>query len=327
MLHTTASFFVAINCTLPLPMLLFMMKRILTVLILTATTTLAFSQEQKSMLLYPKGVPNSKAAPANYAERNDELWIFKVTNPTITPYLPAKGTANGTAVIICPGGAYAGLASGHEGIDIAREFNKIGVTAFVLKYRLPSDSIMVDKTIGPLQDAQRAIQIVRQDAAKWGINLNRIGIIGFSAGGHLAATEGTHFDKVVIDNPNNISVRPDFMMLIYPVISFGEKAHVGSRENLIGKNATQQQADLYSNDKQVTASTPPTFIVHAEDDDVVPVENALLMYEALLKNKVKAEMHLFPAGGHGFGLVNSKSKGLWFNWAKTWMGDNGWLTK
>jgi len=303
------------------------MKHILTALILTAAITVAYGQEQKPLMLYPKGVPNSKTAPATYAEKNDKFWIFKVTNPTLTPYLPQKGTANGTAVIVCPGGGYSGLASGHEGIDIAKEFNKIGVTAFLLKYRLPNDSIMVDKTIGPLQDAQRAIQIVRQDAARWGVNPNRVGIIGFSAGGHFAATAGTHFNKVVIDNKDNISVRPDFMMLIYPVITFGEKAHVGSRENLIGKDAGQDLIDLYSNEKQVTANTPPTFIVHAEDDNVVLVENALLMYEALLKNKVKAEMHLFPAGGHGFGLINPTSKAKWFDWAKIWMDDNGWLSK
>jgi len=302
-----------------------MIKQILTILILTATTTIAFSQEQKTLPLYPTGVPNSKPAPAGYAEKNDKFWIFKVTSPTLTPYLPAKGTANGTAVVVCPGGGYAGLASGHEGIDIAKEFNKIGVTAFVLKYRLPSDSIMVDKTIGPLQDAQRAIQMVRENATQWGINPAKVGIIGFSAGGHLAATEGTHFDKVVIENKNNISVRPDFMMLIYPVITFGDKTHAGSRENLIGKTPSPEMVDLYSNEKQVMANTPPTFIVHAEDDDVVPVENALMMYDALLKNKVKTEMHLFPAGGHGFGLVNAKSKVLWFDWAKVWMGDSGLL--
>jgi acetyl esterase/lipase len=304
-----------------------MIKQIFAAIILTTTTTLAFSQE-KPLPLYPNGVPNSKPTPATYVEITDKNnWITKVSTPTLTPYLPAKGMANGTAVVICPGGAYAGLASAHEGFQVAQAFNKIGVTAFVLKYRLPSDSIMVDKTIGPLQDAQRAIQMVRQDAAKWGINPNRIGIMGFSAGGHLASTEGTHFDKVVIDNKDNISVRPDFMMLIYPVITFGEKSHAGSRENLIGKALPQDKIELYSNEKQVTANTPPTFIVHAEDDDVVPIENALLMYSALVQNKVKAEMHIFPAGGHGFGLINSQSKGLWFEWAKVWLGDNGWLTK
>ncbi|RFZ95868.1 alpha/beta hydrolase [Mucilaginibacter conchicola] len=304
------------------------MKNLLTALVLTASTLAASAQQQTPLPLYPKGVPNSKPTPATYKETsNDRTWITKVSVPTLTPYLPAKGTANGTAVVICPGGAYAGLAYAHEGIAIAQEFNKIGVTAFLLKYRLPSDSIMTDKSIGSLQDGQRAIQMVRQNATKWGINPQRVGIIGFSAGGHLASTEGTHFDKVVIDNKDNISVRPDFMMLIYPVISFGEKAHVGSRENLIGKDATQQQIDLYSNEKQVTANTPPTFIVFAEDDDVVPVENGILMYNALLQNKVPVEMHLMPKGGHGFGLNNPKTKAKWFDWAKGWIDDNGWLSK
>lgn len=302
------------------------MRNILTVLILTATTTIAYSQQQP-LLLYPAGVPNAKPAPSTYKEQtNSTYWITKVTVPTLTPYLPAKDKVNGAAVIICPGGGYSGLASEHEGFTVAKEFNKIGVAAFVLKYRLPSDSIMVDKTIGPLQDAQRAIQMVRQDAAKWGVNPNKIGIIGFSAGGHLASTEGTHFDKVVIDNKQNISVRPDFMMLIYPVISFGPQTHAGSKESLIGKNPSQHLTDLYSNEKQITANTPPTFLIHAEDDTVVPVQNSTMMYNALVNAKVKAEMHLFPAGGHGFGLKNPTTKVLWFDLAAAWMDANGWLS-
>jgi acetyl esterase/lipase len=300
--------------------------RLLSLFTIVFLSQVVFGQAQRPIPLYPNGVPNSKTTPADYIEKNANDHASKVSTPMLFPYLPEKSIANGTAVVICPGGGYTNLAMGHEGIAIAKEFNKIGVTAFVLKYRLPSDQIMVDKTIGPLQDAQRAIQMVRQGAAAWGINPNKVGIIGFSAGGHLASTAGTHFDKVVIDNKDNISVRPDFMMLIYPVITFGENAHVGSRENLIGKNAAQEQIDQYSNEKQVTANTPPTFLVHAEDDNTVPVQNALLIYEALLNSKVKAEMHLFQAGGHGFGLVNSKSKELWFNWAKDWMDANGWLT-
>jgi acetyl esterase/lipase len=302
------------------------MKAILSALVLTVVASVSFAQE-KPIPLYPNGVPNSKPAPATYKQKTENGGIALVTQPELTPYLPEKGTANGTAVVVCPGGGYVWLAMEHEGAAIAREFNKIGVTAFVLKYRLPSDQIMADKTIGPLQDAQRAIQMVRQGAAKWGINPNKVGIIGFSAGGHLASTEGTHFDKVVIDNKDNISVRPDFMMLIYPVITFGDKTHMGSKESLIGKTPTSQLVELYSNEKQVTANTPPTFIVHAEDDDVVPVENALQMYQALLSNKVKTEMHLFQSGRHGFGLKNLKSKQLWFNWAKDWMDANGWLSK
>jgi acetyl esterase/lipase len=300
-----------------------MFNRLSTLFMLALVSQSLFAQ-QKPIKLYPDGVPNSKKAPAAYVEKIDNTdWITQVIDPTLTPYLPEKGKANGTAILVFPGGGYGGLASAHEGRAVAQEFNKIGVTAFVVKYRLPSDDIMVDKTIGPLQDAQRAIQIVRQRAAEWGINPAKIGIIGFSAGGHLASTLDTHFEKAVIDNKDNISLRPDFALLLYPVITFGPKAHVGSRENLIGKNPSAELIELYSNEKQVTANTPPTFLVHAGDDDAVPVENSIMFYEALLQHKVKGELHIFQAGGHGFGLINPKSKDHWFDWAANWMNENG----
>jgi acetyl esterase/lipase len=184
---------------------------------------------------------------------------------------------------------------------------------------------MVDKTIGPLQDAQAAMALVRSRAAEWGLNPNRIGIMGFSAGGHLASTEGTHFDKPVIEN-KGVSLRPDFMILIYPVITFGELAHGGSKRGLIGATPAQDKVDLYSNEKQVTANTPITFIIHAQDDTTVPIQNTLMFYDALVKNKVPSEMHVYPAGGHGFGINNRKSKENWFDWCKGWMDTNGLLT-
>ncbi|HVW95605.1 MAG TPA: alpha/beta hydrolase [Mucilaginibacter sp.] len=297
------------------------MKTIFCMLTICAAALVSRGQE-KPMPLYPDGVPNAKPTPKTYVEKDDRDWVTKVTVPTITAFLPAPGTANGAAVIVFPGGGYSGLAIAHEGWDVAKAFNKFGVTAFVVKYRLPSDSIMVDKTIGPLQDAQQAIISVRRNAAKWGINPDKIGIIGFSAGGHLASTLGTHFTKVLVDDKDGISARPDFMMLLYPVISFGPQAHVGSRENLIGKTPSEDLVNLYSNEKQVTADTPPTFLVQAQDDDVVPVQNSLLFYNALLDAKVKAEMHLFEEGGHGFGLVDPKSKDRWIDWAKNWMEEN-----
>jgi len=275
------------------------------------------------MPLYPDSVPNTKPAPANYVEKRDKDWVTLVSVPTITPYLPPAGTANGTAIIIFPGGSYIGLSMANEGSEVARAFNKFGVTAFVVKYRLPSDAIMVDKTIGPLQDAQQAVLLVRKNAVQWGLNAAKIGIIGFSAGGHLASTAATHFDKVVINDKENISVRPDFVMLLYPVVSFGPFGHAYSRENLVGKTPTATQIELYSNEKQVTPNTPPTFLVHAGDDGTVPVQNSLLFYDALLKNKVKAEMHIFQAGGHGFGLNNPKSKDKWIDWAQDWLRLNG----
>lgn len=294
---------------------------------LMLSSALVFAQEPQAIPLYPDGVPNSKPTPPAYIEKNDrsdnDQWVTGVSIPTLTPFIPAN--PNGAAVVICPGGGYSGLSMDKEGYRVAKAFNQFGVTAFVLKYRLPSDEIMVDKTIGPLQDAQEAVMTVRRKAAQWHIDPNRIGIIGFSAGGHLASTEGTHFDKIHVDDQDGVSARPDFMMLIYPVISFGPMAHVGSRENLIGKTPSQDLLNLYSNEKQISPNTPPTFLVHATDDDVVPVQNSVMFYESLLANKVKAEMHIFEAGGHGFGLDNPKSKDKWIDWVKNWMDSNGWI--
>jgi acetyl esterase/lipase len=285
----------------------------------------AYAQDAKQIPLYPNGVPNSKKGPDTYVEQDASGRVTKVTDPTLIPFIPEKGTANGTAVVICPGGGYGFLAMSGEGYPVAKEFNKIGVTAFILKYRLPSDDIMNDKSIGPLQDAQAAMALVRGRAAEWGLNPARIGILGFSAGGHLASTEGTHFDKPVIEN-KGVSVRPDFMILIYPVITFGDLTHGGSKRGLIGTTPTQDKVDLYSNEKQVTANTPITFIIHAQDDTTVPVQNTLMFYDALVKNKVPSEMHIYPAGGHGFGINNRKSKENWFDWCKGWMDTNGLLT-
>lgn len=299
------------------------MKKTFLVAIFAVVFQFLSHAQQKAIPLYTKDIPNSKKTPAGYVEKTDSSgWIYNVTEPTVTPYLPEKG-ANGTAVIICPGGGYEIIAAVSEGAAIAREFNKIGVTAFVLKYRLPNDSVMVDKTIGPLQDAQMAMLIVRKRAAEWGIDLHKIGIIGLSAGGHLASTAGTHFDKPLIENPANISLRPDFMLLIYPVITLGPLTNTDTRDNLIGKTPPAEIIDNYSNEKHVTDNTPPTFLVQAGDDDVVPVQNSLLFYNALLNANVKAEMHIFQAGGHGFGLDNPKSKEKWFDWCKNWLQQNG----
>jgi acetyl esterase/lipase len=302
------------------------MKVILTALALAIMANFAFAQEGKTVDLYPKGVPGSKKAPAGtYIEKTVNTRASKVSNPVLIPFFPEKGKANGAAIIICPGGGYAFLSMENEGYSIARKFNEIGVAAFILKYRLPSDSVMVDKTIGPLQDAQRAIQLVRQRSAEWGINPANVGIIGFSAGGHLASTALTHFDKAVIDNKDNTNLRPDFGVLLYPVISFGDIAHKGSRDNLIGKTPTREMLDLYSNEKQVTANTPPTFLVHAEDDKTVPVMNSMVFYQAMIKAGVKGELHTYQAGGHGFGLNNKTTKDQWFDRLKNWMDANGWL--
>ncbi len=285
---------------------------------------------QEIVKLYEGKIPRSKPAPADYAEvsptGNDGITrTAKVTDPSIIVYLPAKEKSTGAAVIICPGGGYGILAIDHEGFNVAKRFNEIGVAAFVLKYRLPSDAIMEDKSFGPLMDAQQAIYLVRKNAAKYKVSPDKIGVMGFSAGGHLAATLTVHYDDVKIANKEKLSLRPDFSILIYPVVSFGAFAHQGSAINLIGKEGTAAQREYFSNEKHVTANTPPTFLVHANDDGGVPVENSILFNQALVKNKVKAEMHLYQGGGHGFGLNNKTTKDDWFERLKNWMAANKWL--
>ena len=278
--------------------------------------------------LYKDNIPNSK--PAKDEEKSEQsnglLIISKISKPTLSIFLPPKEKANGAAIIIYPGGGYGVVAAGHEGTDIAKKFNEIGVTAFVVKYRIPNSETMVNPEIGPLQDAQQAIKVVREGAKEYNIDPNKIGIIGFSAGGHLASTAGTHFDKAVITNTNNTSLRPDFMLLIYPVISFADSiAHIGSRNNLIGKNPSAEKIKEYSNELQVTSKTPPTFLVHASDDDAVKPENSVVFYLALIKNHVDAEMHLYEKGSHGFGLHLKNKNELWMDRCKNWMENHGWL--
>ncbi|HPM30733.1 MAG TPA: alpha/beta hydrolase [Chryseolinea sp.] len=287
-----------------------------------------FSMAQTIIPLYADNIPNSKPAPnEEVTEVKDGIMrISKISIPTLTIFLPPTDKANGTAVVICPGGGYWINASSHEGTDVAKKFNEMGVTAFVVKYRIPNDATMPNKEIGPLQDAQQAMKIVRERAKEWNINPDRIGIMGFSAGGHLASTAGTHFNSVVIPNEKNTSVRPDFMILIYPVISFQESiTHMGSRDQLIGKQPPAEKIKLYSNELQVTSQTPPTFLVHASDDGAVQSENSIVFYQALLKNNVGAEMHLYQKGGHGFGMVNKTTDQLWMEDCKSWLKSNGWL--
>jgi acetyl esterase/lipase len=284
---------------------------------------------QAIITLYDGPIPNSKPSVDEEKWEGDGIMrVSGISRPTLIPFLAPVDKANGTAVIICPGGGYRINAIAHEGTDVAKKFNEMGVTAFVLKYRIPNDATMEKKEIGPLQDAQRAIQLVRSRAVEFNINPNRVGIMGFSAGGHLAATAGTHFNSPVIVNPNNISLRPDFMILGYPVISFQENVgHLGSRDNLVGKAASKETIDFYSNELQVTAQTPPTFLVHASDDKAVLPENSILFYQALIKNKVSAELHIYQKGEHGFGMNNKTTDDRWMERLENWMKANGWLKK
>ena len=283
--------------------------------------TKVVGQNSTEIQLYKNGVPNSIAAPnkENSTSRDNIIRIAKVSVPSFTIFKPAK--PNGKAVIICPGGGYSILAFDKEGTNVAEEFNKWGVTAFVLKYRLPDDSTMIDKSIAPLQDAQQAIRLIRNNAKQWGINANQIGIMGFSAGGHLASTAATHFDfKADPGNSDTTSTRPDFAILIYPVISFDSSIYnKGSKDNLIGVSASAKKVNFFSNDLQVTPNTPPSFLVHAGDDKGVLVENSIRYYQACIKNKVLAEMHLYPKGGHGFGMNNKTTDDNWLERLHNWM--------
>ncbi len=274
-----------------------------------------------------------KTIPNNIPSKNQEfessnagiLIVEKVSIPTYQYFRVATDNTKRPCVIICPGGSYAILAAGHEGSDLAKYFNSIGVNAIVLKYRIPNAENQIDKSIAPLQDAQQAILLARTNAGSWGIDENKIGIMGFSAGGHLASSLATHYSDVKIENPRKISLRPDFQILIYPVISFGPEGHEGSRINLMGNandDKTQKAIHYFSSEKQITKDTPPAFLVHSKDDDLVPVANATHYYDNLIAHKVPAEIYLYEKGGHGYGMKNPTSEILWTSVMKTWMQKN-----
>ncbi len=285
---------------------------------------------QKILPLYKDSIPNSKPAPneENNETRDGVLIISKISRPSLTVYLPQKNKANGTAVIICPGGGYWVVAAKHEGSDVAKKFNEMGVAAFVLKYRIPSDVWMENRETGALQDAQQAIKTVRENAARWNINPKKIGIMGFSAGGHLAATAGTHFDKAYIQNKDSTSLRPDFMMLVYPCITLMPGiSYKGFSEQLLGANATPEKITAYSAELQVTKNSPPAFLVHAADDSGVSFKHSSIFYDSLMSKNVPAEMHIYQKGGHGFGMYIAGTKELWMDRARNWLAINGWLKK
>lgn len=302
------------------------MKRNATTLLLAAAMligTQALAQAPQVIPLYGAGpIPNSK--PAENLEKtavNDWKVAFttETSEPSLWVYRPAK--PNGAAMVICPGGGYGGTATDHEGSQVALALADAGITAFVLRYRIPSDRYCIDKSLAPLQDAQQAIRLVRQGAKAWGIRPDRIGIMGFSAGGHLAATAATHFDQNADPNcRDTTSVRPDFVALIYPVVSFRDGiGHDGSRESLLGPSPSRQQVAAFSNELRVTPLSPPAFLVHAQDD-WVKIENSLLYHEACLRNGVPVEAHFWAKGGHGFGLTNPVNGVSWLPWLVEWVG-------
>jgi acetyl esterase/lipase len=271
--------------------------------------------------LYPSGkMPNSKGMRLTDSIANER--IYQVGTPGMYAFFPSSTENKGAAVVICPGGGYERLAYVISGTQLAKWFNAIGISAFVLNYRLPNSPDLVERQLGPIQDAQRAIKIVRQNARRWGIKPDKIGIQGSSAGGHLATLLGTEKADLASlkDSTGLISSRPDFLILVSPVIDLGKYAHVGSRKNLLGNVPSQAMIDRYSTQNNVSEFTPPVFIVDAFNDPAVPPMNSLLFYKALLEHKVSASFHVFPQGAHSIALRNNPgSAELWTNLCEAWL--------
>jgi acetyl esterase/lipase len=290
------------------------MKYVILVLMFFALMAQTNAQTTAPIVLWENGAPNA-------------IGKEPVDIPTITPFLAPKETATGAAVVVCPGGGYRNLSDVKEGSDVAKWLNSLGISAFVLKYRLG----MRYQQPNQLLDAARALRTVRARAKEWNLDAKRIGILGFSAGGHLASTLGTHFDAGRADSKDEIervSSRPDLMILIYPVITMGEFAHKGSKMNLLGENPSEDLVRLYSNELQVTKETPPTFLVHTMTDATVPVENSLLFLSALRKAGVPFEFHLYEQGPHGFGLASTNPiLASWADRCADWLGLHNFAKK
>ncbi|WP_281612568.1 alpha/beta hydrolase [Flammeovirga sp. SubArs3] len=274
-----------------------------------------------------KDIPNYKSTEEREdIAKRDITFISKVQKPTLEIFLPSERNANGKAILILPGGGYGGVAYDWEGTDYAKWLNAQGIAAFVLKYRSPQAASVIESYKAPIQDAQRAIRWIKRNVQKLHIKKELVGVMGSSAGGHLASTLATHSTSYyeATDEIDKESFQVSFMMLIYPVVSMKKGiTHMGSRNNLLGKEPTKQLIEQFSNEEQVTEKTPKAFIVHSADDGAVPVQNSLVLYDALLKNNISTDMHLYPKGGHGYGFGKSNADAPdWTAVAEDWL--NSW---
>lgn len=294
-----------------------MKKILLFSLLITSLNSFTFGQ-QIIEIWDEKDIPNyQKSQEKEEIPERNITFIMKVQKPTLEVFLPSKSNANGKAVLILPGGGYTGVAYDWEGTDYAKWLNAQGIAAFVLKYRMPQAGSVKTPYLAPIQDAQRAMRYIRKNADIFHIEKEQVGVIGSSAGGHLASTLGTHIQEYYTsqDEIDKEDFKPNFMMLIYPVVSMKKGVtHMGSRNALLGKKPSDELVHQFSNELQVTQNTPPTFIVHSGDDGAVPVQNSILMYQSLLKNNVKTEMHLYPTGGHGYSMGKSNENAP--NWTE-----------
>ena len=289
------------------------------------TGVIARADSQEFIPLWPDGnKPNANGEKVTDSLFNERIW--RVATPGIHAFVVPKSENKGAAVLICPGGGYERLSHLYNGFNLAKWYNSIGVNAFVLIYRLPHQQDLQQRQLAPLQDAQRAMRLIRDNASKWNIKTDRIGVMGVSAGGHVASTLGTHLEDVssVNDHLDTFSYRANFMILLSPVISMGKYAHPGSKKYFIGPDSSKLMIEKYSNELQVSSATPPTFIVHALNDSSVKVQNSLFFYNALIDKNVNASIHIFPQGGHGIRLDdNPGSTDLWMNLLELWLKETG----
>jgi len=294
------------------------MKKLLTILFSFAYV---LTHGQESILLYDTTKPNSKGLKLSDSIANER--VYQVGEPRIIPFLVSKEENSGAAVLIIPGGGYARLAYIISGTQLAKWFNTIGINAFVLIHRLPHSPDLINRSLAPLQDAQRAIRLIRAKAADWHLDPDRVGVMGSSAGGHLAASLASIEQPVqsLGDGIDQLSSSPNFSILVSPVITMkGDYAHQGSVGNLLGKVVDDSQRELFSLQAQVTARTPPTFLVHAQNDRTVSVQNSLLYYQALLAHNIAASLHIFPQGGHAIAVVNNPgSTATWLSILTAWL--------